>query len=84
MTRLQWESLVEYALDLARHNAALAGVEIGRPETLTDQLRPYLSSLSLFPLDLYETGVAQKAEAFLREMIAGPGAARATVERYMG
>ncbi len=65
-------------------HAALAGVEIGRPETLTDQLRPYLSSLSLFPLDLYETGVAQKAEAFLREMIAGPGAARATVERYMG
>ena len=64
-------------------HAALSDVKLGYPETLCNQLHPYLSSLSLFPIDLYEARVGQKVEDMLREMIAGNGAALKTVEKYM-
>lgn len=64
-------------------HAALSDVKLGHPETLCNQLHPYLSSLSLFPIDLYEARVGQKVEDMLREMIAGNGAVLKTVEKYM-
>ena len=62
-------------------HAALAGVWLGQPETLQDQLRPYLSDETLFGIDLYAAGLGSKVEGFLREMLAGPGSTRATLER---
>jgi len=34
-------------------------------------------------VDLYEVGLAAKVEAFLAELIAGPGAVRATLQKYL-
>ncbi len=62
----------------------LKDIIIGHPETLTDQLRPILSNERLFFTDLYKDGVGEKVENMFREMIAGPGAVKATIYKYAG
>ena len=61
----------------------LKEIVIGKPETFTDQLKPILSNERLFFVDLYTTGVAEKIEEMFREMIAGKGAVRATIHKYV-
>lgn len=61
----------------------LGEIVIGKPETLQDQLRPILSNERLFFTDLYEAGLGEKIENMFREMIAGPGAVKATIHNYM-
>ena len=61
----------------------LCSLKIGDPESLKDQLRPILSNESIFFTDLYADGLGEKIEQMLREMIAGPGAVKETVRRYM-
>ena len=56
---------------------------IGKPETLKDQLRPILSNEKIFFTDLYKNGLGEKIEGMFREMIAGRGAVRATIDKYM-
>ena len=69
---------------LAELQAALASVRPGEPETLTeDVLRPILSDPTLFGVDLYEAGLAEKVTGMLREELAGPGAVRRTLEKYL-
>ncbi|MBC5733618.1 mannitol dehydrogenase family protein [Lawsonibacter hominis] len=63
--------------------ALLAGIEAGRPETCSDQLRPILSNAAIFGVDLYQAGLGEKTEAAFRAMLAGPGAVRATLRRYL-
>lgn len=58
-------------------------VEIGKPETLKDQLRPILSNEKIFFTDLYKDGVGDKIEDMFRQMIAGKGAVKATIDKYM-
>ena len=60
----------------------LSDIVIGRPETFSDQLRPILSNANIFYTDLYEAGIGDKIERMFREMLAGPGAVRETVDRY--
>lgn len=62
----------------------LKDIVIGKPETFTDQLRPILSNERLFFTDLYRAGVGEKIEQMFREMIAGPGAVKATIHKYIG
>ena len=64
-------------------NEALKDVVIGKPETLKDQLRPILSNEKIFFTNLYDNGVGEKIEGYFREMIAGKGAVRATIDKYM-
>ena len=64
-------------------HARLADVKFGDPSSLTDQLRPVLSNESIFFTDLYAAGIGEKTEEMFREMIAGPGACKKTVYRYM-
>ncbi len=64
--------------------AALAGISVGRPETYTGQLKPFLENTVLFGSNLYESGIGEKVEAYFREEIAGPGAVRAAVRRILG
>jgi len=64
-------------------HARLADVKFGVPSSLTDQLRPVLSNESIFFTDLYAAGIGEKTEEMFREMIAGPGACKKTVYRYM-
>lgn len=61
----------------------LSDIVIGRPDTLKGQLRPILSNERLFYTDLYQDGIGEKIEEMFREMIAGPGAVRKTVHKYV-
>ena len=58
-------------------------IVVGRPETFRDQLKPVLSNERLFFTDLYKAGLGDKIETMFREMIAGPGAVRATIHKYV-
>ena len=61
----------------------LKDIVIGHPETFKDQLKPILSNERLFFTDLYKDGVGEKIETMFREMIAGPGAVKATIHKYV-
>lgn len=63
--------------------AQLAGVEFGRPESLTGQLRPILSNSNIFGLDLYAAGIGEKIEDMVRQQLAGPGAVRETLKAWL-
>lgn len=59
-------------------------IVVGRPETFTNQLKPILSNERMFFINLYQAGVGEKIENMFREMLAGPGAVKKTVHKYMG
>lgn len=64
--------------------AQLKDITVGKPETFTDQLKPILSNERIFFTDIYKTGLGEKIETMFREMLAGPGAVKATVHKYIG
>ncbi|WP_438433289.1 mannitol dehydrogenase family protein [Gorillibacterium sp. sgz500922] len=59
----------------------LAGVTLGDTQS---GIKVILSDRSLFGVDLYEAGLGGKIEKWFYEMLAGPGAVRATLERELG
>ena len=61
----------------------LGDIVDGKPETLKDQLKPVLSNERLFFTDLYKARVGEKVEEMFREMIAGKGAVKATLHKYI-
>lgn len=61
----------------------LKGIVLGHPETFQDQLKPILSNERLFFINLYEAGLGEKVERMFREMIAGTGAVKTTLHKYM-
>lgn len=61
----------------------LKDIVVGHPETFKDQLKSILSNERLFFTDLYKDGVGEKIETMFREMIAGPGAVKATIHKYV-
>lgn len=62
----------------------VSSIPLGEPDALKDQLHCILSNKEIFGSDLYEVGVAQRIEAYFREEIAGSGAVRATLKKYLG
>lgn len=62
----------------------LKGIVVGKPETFDGQLKAILSNERIFFVDIYQTGLGEKIETMFREMIAGPGAVKATVHKYVG
>ena len=62
----------------------LAGIVVGQPDSLKDQLKPVLSNVNIFGVDYYEAGLGEKIETMFREEIEGPGAVRRTLIRYLG
>jgi len=64
--------------------AELAGVELGKPESCKGKLAGILRNALIFAVDLKEAGLAEKIEGYLSEMLAGPGAVRATLKKYLG
>ena len=63
--------------------AQLAGVKVGDPSSLKDQVRGILSNVNIFGVDLYEAGIGDRIEEILREEIAGPGAVRAALKKHL-
>ncbi len=62
----------------------LRGIEVGKPESCKGRLGGILSNTSLFAVDLCEAGLEDKIEKMFCELIAGPGAVRATLGKYCG
>ncbi len=62
---------------------AVEGIEVGKPESYTGQLKGILSNANIFGIDLYEAGIGDKIEEMFLEEIAGPGAVRATLKKYL-
>ncbi len=63
--------------------AKLRGIEIGRPETVGDKLIPILENANIFGSDLVENGLSGKIEGYFKELIAGKGAVRKTLKKYL-
>lgn len=61
----------------------LTGIVVGRPETYNGQLRAILSSEIIFGLDLTKTALADRIETLFVEELAGKGAVRATLHKYV-
>lgn len=61
----------------------LETVEFGKPETYNGQLKEVLSNATLFAVNLCEAGLAPLIETMFTEMIAGKGAVRETLKKYL-
>lgn len=60
----------------------VAGFCLGK-EADVDVLRPVLENKAIFGVNLREVGLADRVCGYFKEMIAGPGAVRATLEKYV-
>ena len=61
----------------------LAGIEVGKPETYKGQLREILANEVIFGVNLCEIGLADRIEQMFVEELAGVGAVRATLKKYL-
>lgn len=61
----------------------VAGIKLGSEENVEEVLQPILTNKAIFGVDLYEVGMADKVCGYFREMIAGTGAVRKTLEKYV-
>ena len=68
---------------LAELTEAMKGIELGKLETYHGQLKSILSNENIFGIDLYKAGIGEKIEEMFLEEIAGPGAVRAVLKKYM-
>ena len=68
---------------LASLQDKLAGAKLGAAND-AEILRPILSDASIFGVDLYEAGLAEKITGYWQELMAGTGAVRATLHKYVG
>lgn len=62
---------------------ALKTVEFGNPASYTGQLKGVLSNTALFAVDLCQAGLSGRIETMFCEMIAGKGAVRDTLKKYL-
>ncbi|MDR0670000.1 MAG: mannitol dehydrogenase family protein [Treponema sp.] len=61
----------------------LGGVQAGLPASAAGKLRGILSNSKIFALDLYEAGLGERIESCFAELLAGPGAVRKTLHKYL-
>lgn len=61
----------------------LSGIVFGDASSVKDQLRPILSNVNYFGVDLYEAGLGDKVEEIFKKMISGPSAVRKTLHEYV-
>ncbi len=63
--------------------AQLEGIELGKPESVGEKLKPILDNPNLFGMSLVEAGLDGKVTGYFKELIAGPGAVRATLKKVL-
>ncbi len=63
--------------------AQLSTVEFGNPASYHGQLKKILGNRSIFNIDYTENSVGGKIERMFVELIAGKGAVRATLQKYL-
>lgn len=61
----------------------VAGIKLGETEGVEEVIRPILENDKIFGVNLYEAGLAELVCQYFKELIAGPGAVRATLEKYV-
>lgn len=61
----------------------LKGIEAGKPETYDGQLKAILSNENIFGINLYDAGIGELVETMFKEEIAGAGAVRAALKKYL-
>jgi len=61
----------------------VAGFELGKAADVEASLKPILENEKIFGINLYKVGMADKVCGYFSEMIAGPGAVRATLKKYV-
>ena len=61
----------------------LKGIVWNDPTSYKGQLKPILANAHIFGVDLTTTPLAEKIEAIFVEELAGPGAVRATLKKYL-
>ena len=61
----------------------MSGILVGDPGSLTGQLRPILSNVNIWGLDLYEAGIGEKIEEIFRDELKGNGAVREALQKYL-
>ena len=68
---------------LSALQADLSGIALGDPDSVGDKLAPILSNPNLFGVDLRDAGLDQKVTGMFKELIAGKGAVRETLKKYL-
>ncbi len=58
-------------------------VKLGDKDLKKDLLKPILSNDKIFAVNLYEVGLGETIEGMFLELIAGPGAVRETLKKYL-
>ena len=61
----------------------VADIKLGETEGVEEVIRPILENDKIFGVNLYEAGLAEQVCNYFKELIAGPGAVRATLEKYV-
>ncbi|MCD8118936.1 MAG: mannitol dehydrogenase family protein [Lachnospiraceae bacterium] len=67
---------------LASLQEKLSGMTLGG-EIDEAKLQPILSDAVIFGVNLYDCGLAEKVIGYFKELMAGPGAVRATLKKYV-
>lgn len=60
----------------------VADIHFGDTE-VEDKIRPVMENSKIFGVNLYEVGLAEKVTGYFTELIAGPGAVRSTLKKYV-
>ena len=63
--------------------AALAGVKLGEPDSANGKLDGILSNPNLFGVSRMDAGLDGIVTDYFKELIAGPGAVRATLKKHL-
>lgn len=61
----------------------IEGIELGKAETVGEHLKPLLSNDKIFGVNLYDVGLGKKIEGYFKELIAGQGAVKNVLEKYV-
>ncbi|QTQ15436.1 mannitol dehydrogenase family protein [Treponema parvum] len=61
----------------------LEGIKLSSKGPFDKALKPLLSDETLFGVDLYKAGLADTVTGYFAELVAGPGAVRKTLEKYV-
>ena len=73
-----------FKADLIAIGAIKYDTKTKKMEEFKSLIKPILTKTEIFGVDLYEVGMAQIVCDYFRELIAGPGAVRATLKKYVG
>jgi fructuronate reductase len=68
---------------LAHLQDVLKGVTVGNPDSGKGKLKAILSNEKIFGSDLYKAGLGERIEGCFAELLAGPGAVRKTLQKYL-